>query len=582
MKEKGGFTLIDLLVASVIVGLVFVAILGAFRIALKAIQLSYLKSTALALANQKIELARNLPYEKVGTVGGIPSGIIPQTENITRNRVEFTVKTTVLYIDDPFDGTAPDDPVPTDYKRIKVKVSWQAGHPGEVFLISDIAPPGVEGESEGGTLFISVFDSQGQPVVQADVHIENDNVDPPINADYQTDSNGNLVIPGAPESIESYKITVTKPGYSTDRTYGKDEVDNPDKPHATVLKGELTEISFSIDKVSTFEVYTKEVPQRDEWSDSFEDTSKISDSENLEIGNGEVKLALTETGYASSGYLISETISPGTFDSWYSFSFNDDEPSGTTIKYQFLYFDGTDWVLIPDSDLTVNGIPNSEGFSDSPVDLFGLDKDKYPEIRVKATFETDDPSVTPILYDWKVIWNVNDPDPVPNLTFHLQGAKTIGTDAEGNPVYKYSYDHTTNDSGYIKISYLEWDSYTFSVDSEATGFDLVETYPVQPVNLLPDTTQTVILYLKAENTLLVRVKDAQTGDPIFGASVRLLNTSINYDETLPTDENGEAFFMPLQSGSYVLEISAEGYDFYSERLDISGDVVREINLIPSQ
>jgi parallel beta-helix repeat protein len=167
---------------------------------------------------------------------------------------------------------------------------------------------------------------------------------------------------------------------------------------------------------------------------------------------------------------------------------------------------------------------------------------------------------------------------IANATFHLQGAKIIGRDVEENPVYKYSKDHTTDSNGQIAILNLEWDSYTFSVDP-ATGLDLVDTDPSpQPINLPPDTRLSVNLYLEAENSLLVIVKNQDTLEPIFSATVRLSNTGLGYDVTQYTNEKGETYFIPLDSATYNLEIQALGYLDFGETLSISGDVTEIVAL----
>ena len=574
---KMGFTFIEVLVGTALILVVFSGIFGAYQLGLKVVSQSRTRITATTLANQKIEMARNLDYDDVGTIGGIPSGTIPETETIARNNIDYTVKTTVVYIDDPLDGLAPTDTLSNDYKRVKVKVSWAGRFTGKVELITDVAPKGVESEIGGGTLAISVFDASGIGAPQVDLHIVNGQVSPAIDVWYQTDSYGDLVLPGAPASIENYRITASKTGYSTDRTYGTEEVANPSKPHATVFAGQVTSISFSIDRLSTLGVDTQSPESESYWSDSFLDQGKISESNNVLVSEGEARLTKNELGeYLSSGYLISTTISPDPEKllSWKEFSFTDTELSGTDLKYQILYFDGASWVLIPDADLAGNSI----GFDVSPVDISGVPKGKYPEIRLKANFSTLNSSVTPVLYDWTVTWKSSQPKKIANVTFNLKGAKLIGTDADGDPVYKYSQNHTTNQVGHIDIPNLEWDSYSFSVDKATTGLDLISTEPEQPVNLLPNTSQSVILNLRAENTLLVTVKDSVTLNPIFAASVRVYSTAFGYDQTQPTDEIGQAFFIPLEVANYDLEITASGYQDYPGQVSVSGTTTKTVNL----
>ncbi len=702
-KKKGGFTFIDVLVGISLMLVVFLGIFGIYQLGLKVISQSKARITATALANQKIELARNLPYKDVGTLGGIPPGAIPETEVITRNNMVFTVKTTVVYIDDPFDGLSPADTLPVDYKRIKVRTSWSGRFQGKIDLVSDVAPKGIETEAGGGTLSISVFDAQGQGISQADLHLVNNIVVPNINAWYQTDVSGKIILPGAPISVEGYQITATKTGYSTDRTYSVQEVANPLKPQASVYERQLTEISFSVDKLSDIQVNTISPVGVSSFADSFLDETKIAEKSHVALASGQVQLEashfsniilpisgrlkvefvsedagqinslglflpqevgifpyadsdhlvpgqsydlgifeegtevgfflandpnyqgqrwytdslmnsdgfnharitqpgssswklewedavgggdqdfndlvvlITETpeGYFSSGSVISATITPVSLTGWERFYFTDEEPANTQINYQILYFNSTAWVLIPDGDLA----GNSGGFNVSPVDLSGLSIQDYPTIRLKGNFLTSDPITTPILYDWQTSWRTSSPVPVPNTPFQLEGVKTIGTDTKGKPVLKYSQRKTTNGFGQININNLEWDSYSFYIDKSETGLNLIETQPLQPVDLLPDTSQSVTLVLKAENTLLITVKDASTLNPIFAASARVYNVSLEYDVQKPTDEFGQVFFVPLAETYYDLEIVSSSYQTYSGSVWVSGDTTLTVNLI---
>ncbi len=253
-----GFTLVEVLIGTFLMLLVFLGIFGAFQLTLKVVGQSRAAVTALAVANQRIEVIRNLPYRNIGTIGGVPAGPLLARETITRNRISYTVKTTVIYIDDPFDGLAPNDDTPNDYKRAEIKVSWMGFWEGKRVLVTDIAPRGRERRGpNGGTLAISVFDARGAGVAGANIHILNTKVSPIINANYFTNPNGRFILVGAPESDRGYQITISKANYSTDRTFGEDKVSNPLKPHASVYRGGFTEISFSIDRLSSLRVESR-------------------------------------------------------------------------------------------------------------------------------------------------------------------------------------------------------------------------------------------------------------------------------------------------------------------------------------
>jgi hypothetical protein len=143
---------------------------------------------------------------------------LPQQESIERNKLTYTVKTEIIYYDDPFDGTAAtgDDTLSTDYKRVRVEVSWGGLTPsrvGPVVLLTDIVPKGIETTAGGGTLSIIVFDASGAPVPQATVTIIANSVNPPVNITTQTSDNGRVIRPGMPICIACYEITVTKTSF---------------------------------------------------------------------------------------------------------------------------------------------------------------------------------------------------------------------------------------------------------------------------------------------------------------------------------------------------------------------------------
>ena len=201
-KAKTGFTLIELLIATFVIGTALTGIFGLFLLSLRLAQESERRLVAIALANERMEKVRNLPYVDVGTSGGVPSGSIVQEEVVVRNNVSYTVKTDIRYVDDIFDGVTgggagggclavahepagqPEncqdlcvgsssvnahiqhgdslgdcaggssgvDVLNTDYKQVRVEVSWPSPNsPKPILLITKITPEGVEGGELFGT-----------------------------------------------------------------------------------------------------------------------------------------------------------------------------------------------------------------------------------------------------------------------------------------------------------------------------------------------------------------------------------------------------------------------------------------------
>lgn len=251
--DKKGFTLIETLMAFATLIILISAVALIVKNILELIIQTKVKTAALAVAQQKIEQAQNLPYIQVGIIGGIPQGSLIPSEIISINGQKFTVDTSVYYIDDPYDDVAPDDTIPTDYKRIRVAVSWGGTYASvnPVVLMTNISPKGIETMVGGGTLIIQTINSSGYPVQGSQVIIDNTSVSPNIHMQVYTDAQGKVTLPGAPACNECYKITVTKQGYSTDKTYGTDEVPNPIKRHLSIIESTVSSMSFSIDQTST-------------------------------------------------------------------------------------------------------------------------------------------------------------------------------------------------------------------------------------------------------------------------------------------------------------------------------------------
>lgn len=261
MITKKGTTLVEVLVAVTILAILSISIYSAFNLFFQVLSQKKSRVEALSIATEKMEIFRNLSYHDIGTVGGIPAGTILQSEEITRNNTVFTIQIQVSYIDDAFDGTlggSPNDLLPTDYKRIRIAVSWPSRfRPQPIMLLSDITPRGVESTVAGGTLSITVLNAQGVAVPSANIQIINTAVTPNININTQTNSQGKAIFPGAPASADSYQIIATKAGYSTEQTYPRTALmPNPLKPYATVLEGQITDISFAIDLVSNLNLNT--------------------------------------------------------------------------------------------------------------------------------------------------------------------------------------------------------------------------------------------------------------------------------------------------------------------------------------
>ena len=458
MRKEKGLTFIDVLVGISLMLIVFLGIFGAYQLGLKVVAQSKARITATALANQEMEMIRSLPYKEVGTTPHAidePSGTILQLSTTTQNNIEYTIEIKIIYINDCFDGprsseclAAPEtDDCPRDYKRVTASVSWQKPGNGEVALVTDVAPKNINQEEEectgqaAGVLSVSVFDALGLPVVSPLIEL----IDPETEsllASFQPFGGEHdfVLAPG------NYKIKVSKINYSSSQTYQEGDIyqgeiiAEPLKAHSSVYEGQLTEVGFSVDQLSSMTIQTR--------------------------------------GTRGQGY-----------------------------------------------------------------------------------------------------------PPFHDVAFTMRGAKTVGNDLQGGPIYKYEQNHMTDGPAEIIISDLEWDSYSFYVDSPNYELSEIESpfeaTTTQPIDLLPDTSVDVRLILKAENALLVIVQDASSTQPIFGAEVNLVNVDLDYDQTQPTSETGETLFIPLAGVSYDLTVRMTGFQDYLGTVFVSGDVTRIIDLTPS-
>lgn len=260
--DKRGFTLIETLVGSMVFLLVALSAYKAFGVLMEAVSSSQSKIAATSVANERMEIIRNLPYADVGIVAGLPTGKIQRTQTVARDGYSFSVQTTIRNVDDPFDGTIggnPNDTSPADYKSTDLDITClncKIFNPLRFTTL--VAPRALETASNNGALFVQVFDASGIPVPDASVHIVNTQTNPDTIIDEITDSAGWIKIVDAPPGTNAYNITATKTGYTTEQTYPLGGVAgaNPIKPDSTVVLQQVTQPSFLIDKVSTLSVST--------------------------------------------------------------------------------------------------------------------------------------------------------------------------------------------------------------------------------------------------------------------------------------------------------------------------------------
>ncbi len=268
---EGGFTLVELVFGAVIMALMVGSIGTLFIDNLHTVTLAKARSIGLGIANEKMEALRDLPYDSLATQGGAiyPPGVLPDTETVTRDNYKFNIRTEINYVDDAYDGYItcpcasgpaagkPKDLYPYDYKKAQITVTLASSGTVVSTLTTDMAGKAAETSSSTGILSITVLDSTGNPVPNANVTIVNTVPNPDVNIATTTDNNGLVIIPKLPpDANNKYQITASLPGYSTDRTI-------PDPAGSTtavqlnpnVIAQQITSVTLKIDRISTLYIH---------------------------------------------------------------------------------------------------------------------------------------------------------------------------------------------------------------------------------------------------------------------------------------------------------------------------------------
>lgn len=543
-----GMTLIDVVVGTALVLIVFLGLFGLLRASIDVSQLTKAKAVATAVGESQMEYVRSLSYDNVGTIAGIPAGIIPQQATTTENGVAYGVRTFIDYADDPADGlgAADSNGIITDYKRIKVTVSYVAGGQTRyVTLVSNYSPVGLETTTGGGTLKIVVVDATGTAVPGASVRIVNSVIAPSVDLTTFSDATGIVYLPGAATSSE-YQVYVSKNGYSSAQTYAHDAVNaSPTPGYLTVAKDQTTTSTFAIDRLATLTMHTYSPVAQQLFADTFATAANLASQNNTQVTGSALTLSSDVTGYAASGNAVSTPVAPTYLVSWASASSTMTTSGDTAAVFHIVDSTGA---LLPDAVLA----GNSAGFTGT-VDLSGVSATTYPTLALRADLSTSDPAKAPLIQRWGLSY-LRGPIPLPNVSFTLTGAKTIGSTGGGSPIYKTTISTSTGATSSKALS-LEWDSYALAVPS----YDAADICNAPPYALTPGSASDSSLYLTAPttNSLLVSVRDAG-GTAVPGASVTLSRTG--YSNTVLTSACGGAYFGGITaSNTYTITVSKTGY-----------------------
>lgn len=241
MKDKeAGFTLVELMVSIAVIVILAMGFFDLFVSLLHSAIVSDRQSIALTLATNQMEYLKSLPYDNLAVAGGsiVSTTTIPGTQTATVNGEAYTIKTTINYADDAYDGCgsyptmalekiycrnypppsgAPSvDTNPADYKDVTVTV-YDKNNSQLATIDTQIASLVAETASNTGALFISVINDSGDPVEGATVTAVNSTTSPVVNVSDTTDQNGVVIFYDLPPSTTGYNyvVTASKSGYSS-------------------------------------------------------------------------------------------------------------------------------------------------------------------------------------------------------------------------------------------------------------------------------------------------------------------------------------------------------------------------------
>ena len=370
----------------------------------------------------------------------------------------------------------------------KVTVSYSLyGLAKSVTLVSNFAPPGIESTTGGGTLSLHVVNASGANVGDANVQIVNASTSPAVNLATFTDANGLVVIGGAATSSQ-YQIYVSHAGYSSAQTYARTSQNvNPTPGYLTVVKNQTTSATFAIDTLATLTLSSFSPATTTVFTDTFASAANLASQTNTQVAGG--ALDPREPGALRLGAFDTDRCR-AILDGWGILSATLSQPSGTTA---LIHVDDTSGAMLPDSVLP----GNSAGFSSFPVSLTGIATSSYPGLTLEADLTSNATTTTPSVLDWSLS-HTEGPSPLPNISFTLTGAKTIGTNGSGQPIYKTIVSDTTGASA-TKTETLEWDAYSLALP----GTNFIESCPKTPYPLAPSQASSTALIVGAltANTL---------------------------------------------------------------------------------
>jgi prepilin-type N-terminal cleavage/methylation domain-containing protein len=251
LREERGVTLLEMVVAMVLFGIVTTPLAGVMTASVKAHRGSQERTLAEQAASEQIEAIRALPYTSVGIVNGNPPGSIVASKPITAPGISATVATRVSFVDDP---TRTGFVTGADYKRVVVTVT-NAGGKRLTQAETYVSPSsrGAYGGINGSLVRVQVVDfALNTAVANAPVALA---TGPSAPRNDLTDASGTVVFAGLTANPVSgansfYDVTTAPAGYVT----LADDVPPSGVAHVQLAPGQTFNTALRIYKPATISI----------------------------------------------------------------------------------------------------------------------------------------------------------------------------------------------------------------------------------------------------------------------------------------------------------------------------------------
>jgi competence protein ComGC len=182
--------------------------------------------------------------------------------------------------------------------------------------------------------------------------------------------------------------------------------------------------------------------------------------------------------------------------------------------------------------------------------------------------------------------NLADASGIENLSFQLRGGRKIGISPDTFSLDQTNLTNSLGDIQYDGISPGTYEIVNLSTlgNSQYYYIGCDSTLPI-PVLAGASTAVNFLFADKSLDSLAIKVVDSSDGIPIEGATVNVTGT--DFSQSVIVDADGVAYFpqsvepaVVMVSADYQVEVSAPGFDSYSETVSVSDLVVKQIALNP--